>query len=133
MTLVNRPGIKRAGAPMRVIVTSRRPLPGPVRAHAEERAERLGRHAQVHEVAMVIDHDERGLRPCSVELVVHVHHVRLVAHAEGATVQEAVDRATDKADRQVLRRKDRVTHRKGQVGADGLPGEKNGETTSVEI
>ena len=114
-----------------VIVTARKPLTGAQRTYAEAKLERLARHAHLHDISLVIDHDSHSSKRCTVEVVVHLHHVRLVAHAEGTTVQEAVDRAVDKADRQVLRRKDRVTHRKGHVGADGLPGGAIGETSPI--
>jgi ribosome-associated translation inhibitor RaiA len=52
--------------------------------------------------------------------VAHLHHVRVAAQAQAATLPEAIDLAFDRADRQVLRRKDRVTSHKGRVGADGM-------------
>src|SRR5438309_7360783 len=105
-----------------VSVTARRPLTEAQRAYAEDKLSRLTRHTHLHDISIVIDHETHSQRLCHAEVVVHLHHVRLVAHADGVTVQEAVDRAVDKADRQVLRRKDRVTHRKGHMGADGSPG-----------
>ena len=108
--------------PVPVSVTARRALTEAQRTYAEAKLGRLARHTQLHDISIVIDHESHTLRVCTAEVVVHLHHLRLVARAEGATVQEAVDRAVDKADRQVLRRKDRVTHRKGHVGADGLGG-----------
>lgn len=94
-------------------------------AYAEEKLARLARHTHLHDVSMVIDHDPYSTRLSAVEVVSHLHHVRLVAHADEATVMEAIDRAVERADRQVLRRKDRVTDRKGHTAADGhAPGEQ---------
>ena len=117
--------------PVPVTVTTRKPLTGAQRTYAEAKLTRLTRHTLLHDISMVIDHDNHSGKRCTVEVVVHLHHVRLVAHAEGTTVQEAVDLAVDKADRQVLRRKDRVTHRKGHIGADGLAGGAIGETSPI--
>jgi ribosomal subunit interface protein len=119
------------GGTLRVSVTARRPIADRLRAYAEERVERLARHTQLHDVTMIIEPDQHGSARCSVELVVHLHHVRLVSRGDGATVQEAVDLAVERADRQVLRRKDRVTHRKGHVGADGLAPRSGGKTQTA--
>jgi putative sigma-54 modulation protein len=117
--------------PLPVSVTARHTLTEAQRTYAEGKLTRLARHAHLHDISIVIDHESHTPRICTAEVVVHLHHVRLVARAEGATVQEAVDRAVAKADRQVLRRKDRVTHRKGHVGADGLSPGTIGETHPI--
>jgi len=117
--------------PVPVSVTARRPLSDAQRTYAELKLSRLTRHTHLHDISVVIDHESPKQRICTAEVVVHLHHVRLVARADGTTVQEAVDRAVDKADRQVLRRKDRVTHRKGHVGSDGLAPGAIGETHPV--
>jgi ribosomal subunit interface protein len=114
-----------------VSVTARRTLTDAQRTYAEAKLARLTRHSLLHDISVVIDQESHSQRLCTAEVVVHLHHVRLVARADGATVQEAVDRAVDKADRQVLRRKDRVTHRKGHVGADGLAPGTIGETPHI--
>jgi ribosomal subunit interface protein len=119
------------GGTLRVSVTARRPISDRLRAYAEERVERLTRHTQLHDVTMIIETDQHGSARCSAELVVHLHHVRLVSRGDGSTVQEAVDLAVERADRQVQRRKDRVTHRKGHVGADGLAARPGGKTQAA--
>jgi putative sigma-54 modulation protein len=121
-----RPGPAGERTPLHVSITARRPLAEDLRAYAEEKVARLARHTALHDVSMVIDNETPGVRYCGVELVVHLHHVRLAASAEAATFQEAVDKVVDRADRQVLRRKDRVTKRKGHVGADGFTAEATG-------
>lgn len=107
---------------MRVSITTRHPVSSAVREYAEQKLRRLERHASLHDIAMVIDHDAHRLPPATAEVIVHIHHVRLTARVDGTTVQEAIDRVIDRVDRQVLRRKERVTIRKGRVGADGLDG-----------
>ncbi|MBV9101738.1 MAG: HPF/RaiA family ribosome-associated protein [Candidatus Dormibacteraeota bacterium] len=111
----------RGGADMRVSITARTPDPAQVRAYAEVRLARLQRHSRLYDVSVVVEADPKHQPVCSAEVVVHLHHhVRLVATAAAATAQEAIDAAVGRADRQVLRRKDRVTERKGHLGADGV-------------
>ncbi len=105
---------------MRVTIVARHPVPAELRAYAEEKLQRLERHGNVLEASLTLDHDARRVPPSSAELIVHLHHVRLSSHVEGTTLREAVDRVTDRADRQVRRRKERITTHKGKVGADGL-------------
>lgn len=118
---------KTDGETPRVSLTARHPITENMREYAEERMARLARHSHLHELSMVIDPEPHGNPRCSAEVVIHLHHVRLVARGDGATVQEAVDLAVARADRQVLRRKDRVTHRKGSVGADGVAAPPTGK------
>jgi ribosomal subunit interface protein len=119
------------GGTLRVSVTARRPITDRLRAYAEEKVERLARHTQLHDVTLIIEPDQHGSARCSAELVVHLHHVRLVSRGDGSTVQEAVDLAVERADRQVQRRKDRITHRKGHMGADGLAARSGGKTQAA--
>ncbi len=105
---------------MSVTVTARQRIPTAMHRYAEEKLERLSRHTTLHDVTMVIDHDENRNPACQAEVIVHIHHTRLAAKVEAGTVQEAIDLVVDKADRQVLRRKDRVTDHKGHVGASGM-------------
>src|ERR1700736_3909965 len=88
-------GLRKEAAVLRVAVTAQTRNPAEVRAYAEARIARMSRHARLH-------------------------HVRLVATAAGATSQEAIDAVVNRVDRQVLRHKDRVTERKGHLGADGV-------------
>jgi putative sigma-54 modulation protein len=116
----------------RVNITMRQPLPGNMEEYARAKLQRLTRHANLHDVDMIIDHDIHSHRLSRVELVAHLHHVRIAAQAQAATLSEAIDLVVDRADRQVLRRKDRVTTRKGRVGADGMSdGERNAPTETL--
>jgi len=105
---------------MRVTIVARHPVPEDLRAYGEQKLRRLERHGNVLEATLTLDHEPRRLPAASAELVVHLHHVRLTSRVEGATLREVVDRVTDRSDRQVLRRKERVTTHKGKVGADGV-------------
>jgi len=98
---------------MSATVTARRPLAPPLIEYAERKLQRLERHASLHDVSLIIDHDVNRIPPCATEVIVHIHHTRLAVKAEGTTVQEAIDRVIDKADRQVLRRKEKVTEHRG--------------------
>jgi ribosome-associated translation inhibitor RaiA len=114
-------GLRREAAGLRVAVTAQTPNPAQVRASAEARIARMSRHARLHDASLIVEAG-LGKQPAyRAELVVHLHHhVRLVATAAGATSQEAIDTVVSRVDRQVLRRKDRVTERKGHLGADGV-------------
>ncbi|MFN2568191.1 MAG: HPF/RaiA family ribosome-associated protein [Candidatus Dormibacteria bacterium] len=98
---------------MSATVTARRPLAAPMISYAERKLQRLERHANLHDVSLLIDHDENRIPCCAAEVIVHIHHTRLAVKAEGKTIQEAIDRVIDKADRQVLRRKERVGQHRG--------------------
>jgi len=116
-----RPGAGRAAAqPQRVSITMRQSLPEGMERYARQKLQRLERHVNLHDVSLIIDHDIHSHRLSRVDVVAHLHHVRIAAHAEALALPEAIDRAIDRADRQVLQRRDRVTGRKGRVGADGL-------------
>ena len=104
----------------RVSITLRQPLPANLHDYARTKVERLTRHANLHDVTLIIDHDIHSHRLSRVEVVAHLHHVRVAAQAQAPTLPEAIDLAIDRADRQVLRRKERVTGHKGRVGADGI-------------
>jgi putative sigma-54 modulation protein len=121
------PGAGAGGdaADNRVSITVRQPLPANLNDYARAKVGRLMRHTNLHDVNVIIDHDIHSHRLSRVEVVAHLHHVRIAAQAQAPTLPEAIDLALDRADRQVLRRKDRVTGHKGRVGADGLsPGER---------
>src|ERR1700680_41487 len=114
-------GLRNEAGGLRVAVTPQTPNPAEVRAYAEARIARMSRHARLHDASMIVE-ARQGKQPAySAELIVHLHHhVRLVATAAAATSQEAIDAVVNRVDRQVLRRKDRVTERKGHLGADGV-------------
>ena len=107
-------------ASSRVSITLRQPLPSNLHEYARAKVERLTRHANLHDVQVIIDHDIHSHRLSRVEVVAHLHHTRVAAQAQAPTLPEAIDLAVDRADRQVLRRKERVTGHKGRVGADGI-------------
>ena len=113
-------GARSAGSAQRVSITARQPLPDSMQGYARDKLRRLSKHTSLHDVSMVIDHDIHSHRLSRVEVVAHLHHVRIAAQGQAATLPEAIDMAVDRADRQVLQRKDRVTDRKGRVGADGV-------------
>lgn len=106
---------------MNVNITARQRVPAEVREYAEEKLGRLARHANLHDISVVLDHEPRRGTDASAEIVVHLHHTRLAAKAQAATLHEAIDRALDKADEQIRRKRERVTEHKGQVGADAMP------------
>lgn len=107
-------------AAVRVTFVARHPVPDDLRDYAEDKLQRLSRHGSVLEASLTVDHDQHRTPPVSAELIVHLRHVRLSSHVQGTTLREAIDRVTDRADRQVLRRKERVKEHKGKVGADGV-------------
>lgn len=106
---------------MQVRVVARRQVPADARAYAEERLARLERHASLHDVTLTVSRDASLVPEASAEVVIHLHHVRLAAHHQAATVREAIDGAIDRADEQVRRRQERIGSRKGRLGADALP------------
>ena len=108
---------------MAVTVTARQRLTPAVRRYAEEKLERLERHTHIDDLSLLIDCDPNRLPAASVEIIVHLYHTRLAAKCDAATVQEAIDLVVDKADRQVLRKKEKVTERKGRVSAAHPPPE----------
>jgi ribosomal subunit interface protein len=120
MTPDTEPGGGRgSNGAQRVSITARQPLPDSMQGYAREKLARLARHTNLHDVTMIIDHDIHSHRLSRVEVVAHLHHVRVAAQGQAPTLPEAIDLAIDRADRQVLQRKDRVTDRKGRVGANG--------------
>jgi putative sigma-54 modulation protein len=105
---------------VRVTVVARHPVPTDLRSYAEEKLQRLARHGSVLEASLTVDHEQQRVPPASAELIVHLRHVRLSSHVEGATLREVIDRVADRGDRQVLRHKERIKEHKGKVGADGV-------------
>jgi ribosomal subunit interface protein len=106
---------------MRMSVVLRDPLPEDTRAYAEEKLGRLERHANLHDVRLTVSRDPGVRPPAVVDIVVHLHHTRLVASCQAPTVREAIDRAVDRADEQVRRRQERVGEHKGQIAANARP------------
>ena len=106
---------------MRLTVAGRQRLEPEVRAYAEEKLRRLERHAHLHDVSLMLDHDSKRVPEAFAEVVVHLHHQRLAAKVDGTSLREAIDRVIDKADEQIRRRRERITDHKGRVGADAVP------------
>ena len=104
---------------MNVTVTARQRISPAMHRYAEEKLARLSRHTPLDDVTMVIDHDDHRIPPSQAEVIVHLYHTRLAAKVEAPSLQEAIDLVVDKADRQVLRRKDKITEHKGHTGAGG--------------
>ena len=120
------------GEPVRVTVTARCRLDRGLRAYAEEKLERLGRHvSQLHEVRLTLDGDQRHIPAFRAEAVVHLQHTQVAARVEGGSQREAVDRLVDKLDRLILRRKERVTAHKGRAPAGADPAEPRARRAEV--
>ncbi|HEV3124598.1 MAG TPA: ribosome-associated translation inhibitor RaiA [Candidatus Dormibacteraeota bacterium] len=112
----------RTASVIRVSVVARCRLEPGVRVYAEEKLVRLERRApRLHEVRLVLEGDERRQPAFGAELVAHLQHHRLVARVDATSQREAVDRVIEKMDRQIRRRKDRVTEHKGHAAAGTDP------------
>lgn len=90
---------------MRIDVTGQHLAISPgIRAHAEQKAEKLTRfYDHVQLIKVRVDHEPRHAdNPFSVEVIVDVeHHEDFVARAEGTDVYVVIDQAMDKAARQL--------------------------------
>ena len=107
---------------MRLTVTARSRLDPTLRTYAVEKLAKLERHdGGIHEARAVLEEDERRVPRASAEIFVHLRHEQLIAHCDGSTIQEAVDRVVDKIDRQIVRRKERVKDHKGRAAAGSDP------------
>jgi putative sigma-54 modulation protein len=100
-----------------------------VRENAERKLARLVRHFGRVADAEVDFSEERkrsGLSTFICRINVHLDGRRtpvLTAHESGADAQSALDLALDKIDRQVVKHKEKVTHRKRPVSAERVPAE----------
>ena len=110
-----------------------------VRDTAERKLARLERHFEKVVDADVDFSEERkrsGLATIVCRINVHLDGRRtpvLSAHERGADAMSALDLALDKIDRQVVKYKDKVTHRKKAVSALRVPKEDDaGEARSPE-
>jgi ribosomal subunit interface protein len=106
---------------MRVSIVTGKHVPPGTREYAQQKLRRLERHANLDDVDLTVERAAALLPAASAEIVLHLHHTRLVARCEAAGVQEAIDGVIDKADEQVRRLHDRTTDRKGRTGADAEP------------
>ena len=110
-----------------------------VRETAERKLARLERHFEKVVDADVDFSEERkrsGLATIVCRINVHLDGRRtpvLSAHERGADAMSALDLALDKIDRQVVKYKDKVTHRKKAVSPLRVPQEDSaGEARSPE-
>jgi putative sigma-54 modulation protein len=98
-----------------------------VRELAERKLARLTRHfGRVAEAEVDFSEERKrsGLTTTVCRINVHLDGRRspvLSAHERGADAQSALDLALDKIDRQVVRHKEKVTHRKQAVSAVRVP------------
>ncbi|MGO8687382.1 MAG: HPF/RaiA family ribosome-associated protein [Candidatus Dormibacteria bacterium] len=106
---------------MRISIVIGHHVPAATRDHALEKLRRLERHASLDDVDLTVERASPLLPDASAEIVLHLHHTRLVARCAAASVPEAIDGVIDKADEQVRRLHDRTTDRKGRIGADAEP------------
>jgi putative sigma-54 modulation protein len=104
-----------------------------VRENAQQKLTRLARHfGRVTDAE--VDFSEERKRSGHTTVVCRIN-VRidgrrspvLSAHEQGADAQSALDLALDKIDRQVVKHKEKVTHRKKPVSAVRVPEFEDGE------
>jgi putative sigma-54 modulation protein len=104
-----------------------------VRENAERKLIRLARHFGKVADAEVDFSEERkrsGLVTIVCRINVHLDGRRmpvLSAHERGADAPSALDLALDKIDRQVVKHKEKVTHRKKPISAVRMPAEAGAE------
>ncbi len=109
-----------------------------VRENAERKLTRLVRHfgkVADAEVDFSEDRKRSGLATVICRINVHLDGRRapvLSAHESGADAQSALDLALDKIDRQVVKHKEKVTHRKRPGSAVRVPAENGEEQRSTE-
>lgn len=109
-----------------------------VRENAERKLTRLARHFGRVAVAEVEFSEERkrsGLATSVCRINVHLDGRRapvLSAHERGADPQSALDLALDKIDRQVVKHKEKVTHRKQSVSPVRVPVTEDTQVRSGE-
>jgi putative sigma-54 modulation protein len=109
-----------------------------VRENAERKLTRLVRHfgkVADAEVDFSEDRKRSGLATVICRINVHLDGRRtpvLTAHESGADAQSALDLALDKIDRQVVKHKERVTHRKRPASALRVPAETGEGERSAE-
>ena len=107
---------------MRVTVVARCQLDNGLREYAEAKLGRLARHvAKLHELHLTVEDQSRRVSSYRAEVVAHLLHIQVAATVEAGTQREAVDLVVDKIDRQLLRRKERVTEHKGRAPAGADP------------
>jgi putative sigma-54 modulation protein len=126
---------------VKVVLHDRTAGVGPeVRENAERKLTRLARHfGKVADAE--VDFSEEGKHPNGLATIVcriniHLDGRRtpvLSAHERGADAMSALDLALDKIDRQVVKYKEKVTHRKKPLSPVRVPmGDADEETRSPE-
>jgi putative sigma-54 modulation protein len=109
-----------------------------VRENAERKLARLARHFVKVAEADVDFSEERkrsGLATIVCRINIHLDGRRtplLSAHERGADALSALDLALDKIDRQVVKYKEKVTHRKKPLSAARMPPQDGEEARSPE-
>jgi putative sigma-54 modulation protein len=109
-----------------------------VRDTAERKLTRLARHFGKVASAEVEFSEERkrsGLATSVVRIDVHLDGRRapvLSAHERGADPQSALDLALDKIDRQVVKHKEKITHRKQSTSPVRVPAQEEARVRSTE-
>ena len=109
-----------------------------VRENAERKLARLARHFGKVAEADVDFSEERkrsGLATIVCRINIHLDGRRaplLSAHERGADALSALDLALDKIDRQVVKYKEKVTHRKKPLSAVRVPSQDGEEARSPE-
>jgi putative sigma-54 modulation protein len=107
---------------MRLTVTARTQIDPEMRTYTVEKLERLERHdGRIHDARAVLEEDDRRVPRASAEVVVHLHHHVIKARCDGTTLREAIDKVTDKVDRQVLSHKEKLKEHKGKPAAGSDP------------
>ncbi len=116
---------------MKVVLHDRTGGLGPqLREYAQGKLSRLARHfgrVAEAEVEFTEERKRSGLTTTVCRINVHLDGRRapvLSAHERGADSQSALDLALDKIDRQVVKQKEKVTHRKQPVSALRVPPEE---------
>lgn len=99
---------------MQIEVTIRHEsVAGDVREYAEKKAQRLLKYYdRTQAIRVILDHGGGGF---TCEMLVDLEHMHdLVAHTAAPTVNEAIDLAVDRLERQLIEHKDRTRNRKGR-------------------
>ena len=124
---------------MKVVLHDRTVGLGPqLREHAQSKLTRLVRHfGKVAEAEVEFTEERRrsGLTTSLCRINVHLDGRRtptLSAHESGSDAQSALDLALDKIDRQVLKLKEKRTHRKQPVSSVRVPPDERAGGRSAE-
>jgi putative sigma-54 modulation protein len=124
---------------VKVVLHDRTDGLGPdLREYAQRKVSRLARHfGKVAEAEVEFSEERKhsGLATASCRINVHLDGRRapvLSAHESGLDAQSALDLALDKIDRQVVKTKEKRTHRKLAVSPSGVPEPEDSSKGSSE-